>query len=74
MNYLKKKKINRQGIFSYNMLKKFLESLEANDKYLEKIEFGIFYKNYSYKSLWAIIMLQMWLDIFIEKDFSYKFN
>jgi len=68
------KKINRQGIFSYNILKDFLESIEANDRYLEKIEFGIFYKNYSYKSLWALIMLQMWLDIFIEKDFSFKFN
>ena len=70
-NLFNEKKIKSQDIFDYNFLISFLNSFEHKGFYKE---IGIFNKIYSNKSLWALIMFQIWHDIFIEKNNNFKFG
>lgn len=73
-NLFNKKKIISQNIFQYEILFEFITSFENNKMYQEQT--GFLTKKYSFKSLWALIMFQMWYDILIEKkdNFELKFE
>ena len=70
-NLFNEKKIKSQDIFDYNFLNLFLNSFEEKGFYKEN---GIFPKLYSNKSFWALIMFQIWYDIFVEKNNNFKFG
>tara|TARA_B100001996_G_scaffold367077_1_gene338354 strand:- start:126 stop:569 length:444 start_codon:yes stop_codon:yes gene_type:complete len=71
-NLFNENKIKKQGILNEKFIYEFLNSFKSKDCFIEKKTFGLFNKIYSYKSLWALIMYQLWYDIFIEKDNSFK--
>ena len=71
-NLFSSKKIKLQNIFNDFHLKNFIQSFENLSFYKERV--GIFTKTYSYKSLWALIMFQIWYDIFIEKNNNFQFK
>ena len=70
-NLFNKNKIKSQDIFNSNFLEIFINSFEKKGFYNEK---GILNKNYSLKSLWALIMFQMWYDMFVENDSNFEFK
>ena len=67
-------KIKKQEIFSEKFLETFLSAYEEKNYFNERKNFNLVNKIYSYKSLWAIIMFQMWYDVFIGKDYSFNFD
>ena len=64
-NLFSPNKIKSQNVLNIDFIKKFLKSFEEKGYYKEN--FGIFTKNYGYKSLWGLIMFQKWYDIFLDK-------